>query len=147
MKKNTLTIILVLALFANCNRNNANKDSFKDYIITINLDSIGSLSSLIDSTYFVFLESSDENSLLSSASLVKFYNKNIFILDSFTKSINAFSENGNFINKISNIGKGPGEYITPFDFEIKNEQHFLYCADLYKIITMILRVILYRNLN
>lgn len=49
---------------------------------------------------------------------------NFYILDRTSKSIFIFSLEGKFINKISNVGKGPKEYVDIRDFEInsfKNE--------------------------
>lgn len=85
------------------------------------------------------LETTKE-SLIDKVDKIIFYNDKIFIMDKkISKAIFVFDLQGKFLFKISNIGKGIGEYITLtdfivnndnveiYDFESKNFEIFLYC--------------------
>jgi hypothetical protein len=53
---------------------------------------------------------------------VKIVNTNIFILDSRkSKGVFMFDLEGNYIRRIGVVGKGPGEYPFPEDFEVDEE--------------------------
>lgn len=45
----------------------------------------------------------------------------LFVLDGNRKTIYEFSRKGKFLNKISRIGKGPGEYVSVTDFAVTKE--------------------------
>ncbi len=48
-------------------------------------------------------------------------NNNIYILDNKDYSVKKFDKYGNFQKKFGKKGKGPGEFETPFDFDIYGE--------------------------
>lgn len=89
------------------------------------------LSKLIDSIWYVPLET-NKNSLIGKVDKVILHNNLIYISDlSLSKSIFIFSEKGKFINKISNNGKGPGEYIKPEFFNLDVDNNTLEITDNY----------------
>ncbi len=58
--------------------------------------------------------------LYGEISSFKIVRDTIYIFDrQISKSLYIFSLNGSFIRKISRIGRGPGEYIHPVDFDIR----------------------------
>ncbi len=70
----------------------------------------------------------NENSLFSEIDRISFYEHKIFILDKKLNSILVFRDNGSFLYKIKNIGRGPQEYNHLMDFTIdeKNKNIILY---------------------
>lgn len=54
---------------------------------------------------------------------LKQQNNNYYILDKQQNTITIFSENGEYINKISKVGKGPGEYIFIKDYLINDKNN------------------------
>ncbi|APA00345.1 6-bladed beta-propeller [Flavobacterium commune] len=71
----------------------------------------------------------NENSIFSQIDRISFYEHKIFVLDRKLNSIFVFNENdGSFLYKIKNIGRGPQEYTGLMDFTIdeKNNNLVLY---------------------
>ncbi|HKL67269.1 MAG TPA: 6-bladed beta-propeller [Bacteroidales bacterium] len=58
------------------------------------------------------------NSIISSIKKVHFANNKYFVLDQKQKSVLIFSENGSLINRIREVGRGPGEYTLLDDFVV-----------------------------
>jgi hypothetical protein len=91
--------------------------------ININIDEIISddpiyFSELFSNFKFIPLETNDD-AIFSMINSLKLVNDTIFIFEIFrTKSVFIFTQDGSFINKIQNIGRGPGEYIYPADFDV-----------------------------
>lgn len=80
-----------------------------------------------DSQIVIALET-NENSIFSNIDRISFYEHKIFILDRKLNSVLVFNENGSFLYKIKNIGRGPSEYTSLMDFTIdeKNKNIILY---------------------
>ncbi|MBQ7823698.1 MAG: 6-bladed beta-propeller [Bacteroidaceae bacterium] len=51
---------------------------------------------------------------------------NFYIIDSKGTTLQKFDKNGKFISQISRRGKGPGEYLEIYDFDIDNNQIIIY---------------------
>ena len=51
---------------------------------------------------------------------------NFYIIDSKGTTLQKFDKNGKFISQISHRGKGPGEYLEIYDFDIDNNQIIIY---------------------
>lgn len=70
----------------------------------------------------------NEKSIFSKIDRISFYDNKIFILDRKLNSVLVFKENGSFLYKINNIGRGPQEYTGLMDFAIdeKNQKIILY---------------------
>ncbi len=54
-----------------------------------------------------------KNCLISEVSQLEFFDDRIVVLDKISNSVFLFNKNGKFINRIGNVGYGPGEYIRP----------------------------------
>jgi len=75
------------------------------------------LSSLVKKTILIPLSTTDTN-LIGQIKRIKFNNNSIYILDSDqSKSLSRFSMDGNLISIYHKEGKGPNEYIRPYDFD------------------------------
>jgi hypothetical protein len=98
-------------------------DKLKGGVINLQIDNLISDEQILYSELFtdfqvIPLETKDD-CIFSHIDNFKFINDTIYIFDRFTtKSIYLFSKEGKFLNKICKIGRGPGEYITPSDFDI-----------------------------
>lgn len=68
-------------------------------------------SDFVDSLRYIRFETSDE-SIIGNINKVFRDDTMMFIYDGNTESIFIFNESGRFINKICDIGRGPGEYIN-----------------------------------
>ena len=61
-------------------------------------------------------------SLFGNIGTIEYVSNRIYLLDAFSsKSVMAFSDEGNFINK-TKLGKGPNEIINPFAFFVDREK-------------------------
>lgn len=86
-----------------------------------NADSEVSLSIIKDIEY-IKLETKSE-ALIGEICKVKFFHDKIYILDnSVSKNLYIFSLDGKFVNKIRNFGEGPNEILSPYDFDISNNE-------------------------
>ena len=56
--------------------------------------------------------------MFSYADKILEHNNKYFILDKTLRSIVSFKKGGNPITKYGQIGQGPGEYVSPWDFDI-----------------------------
>lgn len=83
--------------------------------IPANLGETLPLSSVVDSVWYVKLETNDSCIMGNISQLIP-YDDKFFIFDS--ESVFIFNSSGDFLNKISNLGKGPGEYVLPLFFTI-----------------------------
>ena len=72
---------------------------------------------LISDTAFVILQEK-ENIMFSYADKILEHNNKYFILDKTLRSIVSFKKGGNPITKYGRIGQGPGEYVSPWNFDI-----------------------------
>jgi len=59
-----------------------------------------------------------DRSVIKEISKIVVNNNNYYILDSEQRSVLIFSRDGHFINRLDKTGKGPGEYIDIYDFDI-----------------------------
>lgn len=77
---------------------------------------------LIDSIKVVKLET-NENCLIGSISKIIYDQNYIYILDEISsKALLKYDQSGKFIQKISNVGNGPGEYVRLTDFFLLNDE-------------------------
>ncbi len=77
-------------------------------------------SQIVDSTTVVKLET-NKQCLIGSPAKIKIFNNSIYILDNVSKLLLEFSIEGEFIRSFGKKGKGPGEYIMPFSFDINEK--------------------------
>ena len=77
-----------------------------------------SIDSLLDTCFFVVLESNSE-SVIGNVDEIVMTKDNIVVLDRFqAQSIFIFDREGRYLNHIHRLGKGPGEYTQPYDIEV-----------------------------
>ncbi len=77
---------------------------------------------LIDSIKIVKLQT-NKDALIGSINKVQCDEEYIYILDERkSKALFKYNKSGEFIFKLSNIGKGPGEFVRPTDFFLLNDR-------------------------
>ncbi|MDD4569688.1 MAG: 6-bladed beta-propeller [Tepidanaerobacteraceae bacterium] len=121
-----IIIVLVLITLNSCNSSTSNMN----IIERIDFGGIQKIKSsrIVSELKFIKLETNSE-SRFGNIDQIKFHEGNIYILDTYlTKSVFVFTKNGVFLRKLSKIGKGPGEYLSPscFDFDDKKNLLLLY---------------------
>jgi len=82
------------------------------------------LSEFIDSVKFIKLETTEE-SLVGSITKVLFVDEKMVIINEMGGEIFLFDNNGNFIRKIANRGRGPGEYLNITSCNYNSERQIL----------------------
>jgi hypothetical protein len=112
------TLILVIGFFTiSCSNKIHNKQA-----IEINVDEIISEKPLVFSEVFsdfrVIPLETNEYCIINNLDNIKIVRDTIYIFDRNAKSVFIFSNNGRLISKISRIGRGPGEFNQPFDFDV-----------------------------
>jgi len=115
-------IVLFLLLFCSCKEQN---DSSIDYGAPLNKISFhferdkkecDNLFNLIDSIEVIKLQT-NKDFLIGSISKILCDEDYLYILDERkSKALFKYTKSGDFVLKISNIGKGPGEFTRPTDF-------------------------------
>jgi hypothetical protein len=134
MVKNThvagLILFYVLALFS-CNQNHGKKSG--NNFIDLNIDTLISDKPIYFSTYFsnVHLIPLDFNpqSVIGNIYKMKLFHDTLYIFDlDKIKTLFLFSKQGEYLSKICRIGKRPGEYMEPLDFDLdeKTNEIFIY---------------------
>ncbi|GAL89705.1 6-bladed beta-propeller [Jejuia pallidilutea] len=89
-------------------------------------------SEIIDSITYVKLETSKKCIVGEIQKIINYKNR-FYIHDRKTKSILWFTSKGEYLNKIRQIGKGPGEYLNISEFFILNDRIHIYDNRLRKI--------------
>ncbi len=136
MKQLILLITITITLFS-CENKYREKRQDTIPVVKINVNEIESdfadnLSEVFEPIDIIPLETKQE-SFVGGASRIKFYGDNIYVFDKDgAKGLLVFSKNGKFKYKIGNIGKGPGEYLYPKDFDIYKDE--IRILDLNKIV-------------
>ncbi|HPT21577.1 MAG TPA: 6-bladed beta-propeller [Bacteroidales bacterium] len=91
--------------------------------IQIDIDNIISNEPLVFSDVFsgfhIIRLETHEDCVINQINNIKIIRDTIYIFDKNAKSVFIFSNKGKSINKISRIGRGPGEFIQPSDFDVK----------------------------
>lgn len=130
MKVTILMTILCLFCLTGCNsvQIKQNEDIYIADIDNAQKEDFLFQSSIYQKVTPLFLESGD-GSLIGTIDKIQTFDNNILILDSrMSRSIFVFDAQGNFIRRIGNIGKGPGEFVRPVDFTI-DDKGFIYIID------------------
>lgn len=131
-------VYLIISCTADLNTDNnsiaSQNSSFDTKKVNINAEEIISekisASSFIETVEFTELATSD-SSQLSRIDKVIEYESRYYILDRITgRKLSVFNHQGNFLFQIGSIGKGPGEYIIPYDFSIDEASNQLYLLDI-----------------
>lgn len=108
-------MFVLLIFFDGCTR-----QSFQG-LTKINVNNIDDnllLSTIVDRIRYIKLET-DNHNLIGNVDKLIYQNGRFYILDTYAaKSIFVFREDGKFLFKINSIGRGPGEFIRPDDFDV-----------------------------
>ncbi len=127
---NRITILIFISFFCfiSCNRSIK-----KENIETIKVDIKSEKVEVKFDDYFssknVIALEANKNSIFSRIDRISFYEHKIFILDRKLNSVLAFKENGSFLFKINNIGRGPQEYSGLMDFTIdEKNKNIILCT-------------------
>ncbi len=82
-------------------------------------------SDLLTNASFISLETT-EKSIIGSISHLIIFNERIYILDTYKQqALFVFSINGQFIQKVGKVGRGPGEFLSPDSFWINDDGIFI----------------------
>lgn len=87
---------------------------------------------MVKSLEYIPLETTDQSLVGEVTTLVVADNR--FYINSDRKSILCFSEDGKFLFKIGNKGRGPGEYISPFSISVANGFVYVNCQESGKLL-------------
>jgi hypothetical protein len=125
MKKKVLILIYISILIA-CKQKNVIDDNAET--IKFSFTENPSYEKVFTKTTIIPLETKD-NCLISKISQMEIKDDKIFILDCKLNSLYVFNINGKFLNRIGNIGKGPGEYIRPRYFFLDKREKLVKVFD------------------
>lgn len=118
MKK--IIIILLVIIFSTCHEKNKRtiyNDNIDEIKISVS-DGVLKMSEIIESSDY-FLLKTDEEHLIGEITKLESFNNNFYILDSkHAKSVLIYNNRWEFNKSIENHGRGPGEFISPTDFNI-----------------------------
>ena len=124
-------VLLILLFVAGCTAPSTEKHS--GIPVTVPLSKGNNpilLSNIADSLHYIQLETIDE-CLIGGIKKIYAVGDKLIIFDrDITKSIYFFERDGTFINKISRIGQGPGEYVSITDIAIKEEDEEIIIWDI-----------------
>lgn len=76
-----------------------------------------------DHAHFIKLKMEDKQSLIRSFDKVIIYNRELYVLDTYTQKLVVFDWNGNHLRTLNRKGRGPGEYLSIEDFCIDPREH------------------------
>ncbi len=110
------SIIFVFLLFVSCeDRYNLNFEE----IIYIDLKSefVKNTSEIFEEVKFIQLKT-DTNNYIGEVSSLKIFENIFVVFDEMQEALFLFDINGNILNTIKNIGRGPGEYLSISDYNI-----------------------------
>jgi hypothetical protein len=125
---------------------NNKTDVSNKYTFTISADSAFAITQYpqIDSIAFIPLET-DSICLISNTTKILYNNDCYFIFDKKQKKVLIFDQKGNFVNKIDNAGRGPGEYIEITSFDVDNNGNIYTYDNMSKKIIKYTQKTLYKN--
>jgi len=127
VKKYLFSFFILITLYSCANPTNSN---IQTKIVNFGDIKKVKTSDLISEIEFVKLET-NSNSHFGKIDQIVIYNNKIYILDSYPgpPSLLIFSIEGKFINKIMNVGNGPGEYISAECFGIDEKEGLILLLD------------------
>ncbi len=121
-----ICVVLFSVLFASC-KHPSDSTNNVDSILLSGANDISStdFNSLFRLSLIVTLEAK-ENSLIKDLTKIGVYKEHIYILDKYQRKIFVFDKEGRFIREYFHLGQSEGEYLSIDDFEIKDNNLFLY---------------------
>lgn len=106
--------LYAVCLLAGCTCTDTDNSAVKKIVF----DENAALRTACPSYTFIPLETGADN-LIGDINIAKITDNRIFILDeNYSKSIQVYTLQGKFISHIGKLGNGPGEYVTPMNFQI-----------------------------
>jgi hypothetical protein len=128
-----IAVILCIFILQTCTSTNKKGETDSEgQIITIDLDhpvKAKNMQDVVHSMTIVKLEESDDN-LIGVIDKLLITNTNIYILDGQrSKSLFIYGRDGKCKNVIHKVGNGPGEFISPNDFDIQKSTGNLVILD------------------
>lgn len=137
MKNDTLIVWIYVLIISSCTPKSDNGISYilkNDNIHVIDIDKIVAKKNLNTSSLFkniktIILENHND-ALIGNVDKMYVYGDSIIILDKrIAKGIFIFNKRGEFLKRVGDVGKGPGEYHTPQDFTLNELTKELYVLD------------------
>ncbi len=118
-----MLLLFCTLFFISCKDETINSSSLRTLHVDVhNTNTISNLSNIFEPLKSITLET-NASSLIQNVDKIEFYKNNIYILDSYgAKGILVFSEDGKFKYQIRHQGRGPGEYMELYDFNIENDK-------------------------
>jgi hypothetical protein len=127
-----LCCCLLGLVHAGCSYHTKNSADTASNFINMNLDESNSkieLSSLFSDFSIIQLEGGI-NHYIKDPARIRIFNNSIFVFDRTLGSLLIYNNQGKFIREVIRKGKGPGEAVKPFDFDIDTSKKQLLVLDL-----------------
>lgn len=131
--------MLFLIIAISCNTQIEIKNEVS-YFVDLNNKSLNKnqkLSDIFKDARFILLDTTS-NAMFGYISSLKMFEDTLYIFDSAqTRFVYKFKKNGKFIGRVGKLGKGPGEYLRPTDFDVnpQNGDVSILCWSTKKIYT------------
>lgn len=126
MKK--LLLITFIGLFGcSCSENDSDN-------VIIDIDHCVPPSEFFEPVFDMIPLETDSNSIISAIHKVKIYNECYYVEDDNSNTIFIFNKDGSFSNKISNWGRGHGEYSDIMDYDIFEDNIYILARGMSKIL-------------
>lgn len=117
-------ILLIVLIFASCKKEKNYSEVANREPKQINISESSNKEKLEDYIYDFRVVKLKTDVKLINIDKVKYFNNNYYVLDKKTSNLLVFDKEGDYIKKIGERGKGPGEYkkITDFEIDEKREE-------------------------
>lgn len=131
----TLATLIVLSLFGCAKEKVLDYEVAEPIDIDMSNDNQAEISERLQIEDVLILETTEE-SLIGNIDKIIQKEDRIYILDRLVaKALFVFDAKGTFLYKIGNVGKGPGEFLSPNDFVVDTDEIKILCDATYKVIT------------
>lgn len=100
-----------LILFCSCSEK-------KSEVVSIDLKNCVAPAEMFEPDFEIIPLETTEESLIGEIEKVKLHDSCFFVEDRTQKAILIFDWKGKYLNKISRLGRGPGEYVNILDFDV-----------------------------
>jgi hypothetical protein len=139
MREKIIWCVLFIAVLISCNTkiDVQNEESYRIDLEKELKNKNQKLSNIFENAKLILLDI-ESNAFFGDISSLKMFADTLYIFDrGQTKFIYKYTKNGKFIGRIGKLGKGPGEYLTPTDFDVNptNGEVSIHCWSAKKIIT------------
>lgn len=131
LKKNSSTFLILTVFFVLAGCNTKPEDNFSPLGIPLNPTEAqkANLSEVFPDFEAINITVPD-SVFFGNIEQIKSDDKRIYLLDPFqSKSIIILDKKGNFINQLKKIGRGPGEYVSPYAFTVNTSEDELILYD------------------